>query len=120
MKEKKFCKFCGEKIDKDIQNIKDNINTKLSKIDSIANKINDHNLAIVLTNIAKSMQNYSLQARDIKLNSNKITIAIVSQNTQNINKFEFFTKQNRPNCNKNRCCRRQQSNFITLQIFKSL
>ena len=79
---------------KDIQNIKENINTKLSKIDSIATKISDHNLAIVLTNIAKSMQNYSLQARDIKLNSNKITIAIVSQNTQNINSFIKIFKDN--------------------------
>lgn len=83
-----------EKIDKDIQNIKNHINTKLSKIDSIATKISDHNLAIVLTNIAKSMQNYSLQARDIKLNSNKITIAIVSQNTQNINSFIKIFKDN--------------------------
>ena len=40
------------------------------------------------------MQNYSLQARDIKLNSNKITIAIVSQNTQNINSFIKIFKDN--------------------------
>ena len=76
-----------ENLLKDKQNIKDNINLNLSKIDKISNKINNQNLAIILSNITKSMQTHSLKAREIKLQNQKLIISIVSPNTKNINDF---------------------------------
>jgi Tfp pilus assembly protein PilN len=70
-----------------IQNIKDNINKNLATIDIIASKFNNQNLAIILANIANLMDKYSLQARNIELKNNQINIAIISQDTQNINNF---------------------------------
>ena len=76
-----------ENLLKDKQNIKDNINLNLSKIDKISNKINNQNLAIILSNITKLMQTHSLKAREIKLQNQKLIISIVSPNTKNINDF---------------------------------
>lgn len=77
-----------------IQNIKNNINKNLATIDIIASKFNNQNLAIILANIANLMDKYSLQARNIELKNNQINIAIISQDTQNINNFinSFSTK----------------------------
>ena len=44
-----------ENLLKDKQNIKDNINLNLSKIDKISNKINNQNLAIILSNITTKL-----------------------------------------------------------------
>lgn len=76
-----------DNISKEEQNIKNNINLNLNKIDNIAAKINNPNLAITLSKIVKSMDNELLRARSIRLNNGVITIAVVAQNTQNINNF---------------------------------
>lgn len=76
-----------KKIEKQSQNIKDNINKNLDKINIIISKLNNQNLAISLANLAKSMDKHSIQARNIELKNNQINIAIISQDAQNINNF---------------------------------
>lgn len=83
-----------KKISNKKQNIEDNINLNLSKIDNIAAKIDNQNRAKILADIAKSMQTHSIQARKIELNSSQIQIALVSENTQNINNFIEIFKNN--------------------------